>query len=68
MLGFSGLLTEVIEAGSGGIASSNPGLVKVFGGFVFPIGLVMYVSIILSSSYALLRFIWGSGSCFRVTN
>lgn len=44
MLSFGGLLAEVIQAGSGGISSSNPGLVKVLGGFVFPIGLVMYVS------------------------
>lgn len=41
MLSFGGLLSEVIQAGSAGINASNPGLVKVLGGFVFPVGLVM---------------------------
>ncbi|THH28615.1 hypothetical protein EUX98_g5571 [Antrodiella citrinella] len=43
MLSFGGLLSEVIQAGSGGINTDNPGLVKVMGGFVFPVGLVMIV-------------------------
>ncbi|KAI0785519.1 Formate/nitrite transporter [Abortiporus biennis] len=43
MLSFGGLLSEVIQAGSGGINASNPGLVKILGGFVFPVGLVMIV-------------------------
>jgi len=43
MLSFGGLLSEVIQAGSAGINASNPGLVKVMGGFVFPVGLVMIV-------------------------
>lgn len=41
MLSFGGLLSELIQGGSEGIAASNPGLVKVMGGFVFPVGLVM---------------------------
>ncbi|KAJ3482088.1 hypothetical protein NLI96_g7212 [Meripilus lineatus] len=43
MLSFGGLLSEIIQAGSGGINSSNPGLVKILGGAVFPVGLVMIV-------------------------
>ncbi|EIW83150.1 formate nitrite transporter [Coniophora puteana RWD-64-598 SS2] len=43
MLSFGGLLDVVISGGSPGIAASNPGLVKVMGGFVFPVGLVMIV-------------------------
>ena len=41
MLSFGGLLSEVVQAGSGGINANNPGLVKVLGGLVFPVGLVM---------------------------
>ncbi|KAH8093902.1 Formate/nitrite transporter [Cristinia sonorae] len=43
MLSFGGLLSEVLQAGSAGIGATNPGLVKVMGGFVFPVGLVMIV-------------------------
>ncbi|KAJ7647240.1 putative formate/nitrite transporter [Roridomyces roridus] len=43
MLSFSGLLSEVMSGGSPGLTASNPGLVKVLGGFVFPVGLVMIV-------------------------
>ena len=43
MLSFGGLLSELIQGGSPGLTASNPGLVKVMGGFVFPVGLVMYV-------------------------
>lgn len=43
MLSFGGLLSEIISGGSAGINSANPGLVKIMGGFVFPVGLVMYV-------------------------
>ncbi|KAI0026877.1 putative formate/nitrite transporter [Vararia minispora EC-137] len=43
MLSFGGLLSEIIQGGSQGINSSNPGLVKILGGFVFPVGLVMIV-------------------------
>jgi len=43
MLSFGGLLSEIIQAGSAGINASNPGLVKVMGGAVFPVGLVMIV-------------------------
>ncbi|KAM5543107.1 hypothetical protein V8D89_002981 [Ganoderma adspersum] len=43
MLSFGGLLSEVIGGGSGGINTSNPGLVKFFSGAVFPVGLIMIV-------------------------
>lgn len=42
-LSFGGLLDEVISGGSPALNASNPGLVKVLGGFVFPVGLVMCV-------------------------
>lgn len=41
MLSFGGLFDIIISGGSAGISASNPGLVKVLGGFVFPVGLVM---------------------------
>lgn len=40
-LSFGGLLSEVIQGGSPDINTNNPGLLKVMGGFVFPVGLVM---------------------------
>jgi len=43
MLSFGGLLYVVIVGGSTGLTASNPGLVHVLGGFVFPVGLVMIV-------------------------
>ncbi|KAJ8497135.1 hypothetical protein ONZ51_g686 [Trametes cubensis] len=43
MLSFGGLLSEIVSGGSGGISASNPGLVKFFGGAVFPVGLIMIV-------------------------
>ncbi|KAJ7901930.1 putative formate/nitrite transporter [Mycena olivaceomarginata] len=43
MLSFGGLLSEVISGGSPGLTQSNPGIVKILGGFVFPVGLVMIV-------------------------
>ncbi|KAF9244936.1 putative formate/nitrite transporter [Melanogaster broomeanus] len=43
MLSFGGLIDMIISGGSPGINSSNPGLLKVLGGFVFPVGLVMIV-------------------------
>jgi len=42
-LSFGGLLSEVISGGSPSLTTSNPGLVKILGGFVFPVGLVMIV-------------------------
>jgi formate/nitrite transporter FocA (FNT family) len=41
MLSFGGLLSEVVGGGSPGLTASNPGLVKVLAGGVFPVGLVM---------------------------
>lgn len=44
MLSFGGLLSEVISGGAPGLTDSNPGIVKILGGIVFPVGLVMYVT------------------------
>jgi formate/nitrite transporter len=41
MLSFGGILAEIVSGGSPGLTASNPGLVKILGGFVFPVGLVM---------------------------
>ncbi|KAI8994103.1 Formate/nitrite transporter [Trametes punicea] len=43
MLSFGGLLSEIVGGGSGGINTSNPGLVKFLSGAVFPVGLIMIV-------------------------
>jgi len=43
MLSYGGLLSEVLQGGAPGLTASNPGIVKILGGFVFPVGLVMYV-------------------------
>ncbi|KAI0344807.1 Formate/nitrite transporter, partial [Trametopsis cervina] len=43
LLSFGGLLSEIIQGGSPSLNTANPGLVKVLGGFVFPVGLVMIV-------------------------
>ncbi|KAF5322149.1 hypothetical protein D9619_001899 [Psilocybe cf. subviscida] len=43
MISFGGLLSEVLQGGAGGLTASNPGIVKVLGGFVFPVGLVMII-------------------------
>ena len=42
MLSFGGLLSEVIQGGATGLTASNPSIIKVLGGFVFPVGLVMF--------------------------
>ncbi|KAG6916667.1 hypothetical protein DXG01_005891 [Tephrocybe rancida] len=43
MLSFGGLLSEILSGGAAGLTQSNPGIVKILGGFVFPVGLVMIV-------------------------
>jgi len=43
MLSFGGLLSEVLQGGATGLTASNPGIVRILGGFVFPVGLVMIV-------------------------
>ncbi|KAK0504689.1 Formate/nitrite transporter [Armillaria luteobubalina] len=43
MLSFGGLLSEVISGGATALTLSDPGIVKILGGFVFPVGLVMIV-------------------------
>jgi formate/nitrite transporter FocA (FNT family) len=50
MLSFGGLLSEVLSGGSPGLTMSNPGIVKILGGFVFPVGLVMCVVILVLAS------------------
>ncbi|KAF8508585.1 Formate/nitrite transporter [Hysterangium stoloniferum] len=42
-LSFGGLLSEVVGGGAPGLTASDPGLVKLLSGFVFPVGLVMIV-------------------------
>ncbi|CAE6422314.1 unnamed protein product [Rhizoctonia solani] len=42
-LSFGGLLHIIVSGGSAGLTSANPGLVKLLGGVVFPIGLIMIV-------------------------
>ncbi|KAJ7588270.1 Formate/nitrite transporter [Mycena floridula] len=43
MLSFGGLMNEIINAGSTDLIQTNPALVKVLGGFVFPTGFVLIV-------------------------
>jgi len=43
MLSFGGLFDIIISGGSPSLSAANPGIVKVLGGFVFPVGLVMIV-------------------------
>ncbi|KAH9940530.1 Formate/nitrite transporter [Epithele typhae] len=43
MLSFGGLLFEIVNGGSPGLTASNPGLVKLLAGAVFPVGLIMIV-------------------------
>jgi len=43
LLSFGGLLAQVLGAGSPSLTASNPGLVRILSGFVFPVGLVMIV-------------------------
>jgi len=43
MLSYGGLLSAVLQGGATDLTTSNPGLVKILGGFVFPVGLVMIV-------------------------
>lgn len=42
MLSFGGLLAEVLQGGATGLTASDPGIVKILGGFVFPTGLAMF--------------------------
>jgi hypothetical protein len=42
MLSFGGLISEILQGGATGLTASNPGIVKILGGFVFPVGLVMF--------------------------
>ncbi|KAI6157540.1 putative formate/nitrite transporter [Pisolithus tinctorius] len=43
MLSFGGLFDLIMTGGSPSLTTSNPGIVKVLGGFLFPVGLVMIV-------------------------
>jgi formate/nitrite transporter len=42
-LSFGGLLSTIVGGGSTDLTTSDPGLVKLLSGFVFPVGLVMIV-------------------------
>ena len=42
MLSFGGLLSEVLQGGATGLTASDPSIIKVLGGLVFPVGLVMF--------------------------
>ena len=44
VISFGALTYLIFTCGATGLNQSNPGIVKVVGGFVFPVGLVMYVS------------------------
>jgi formate/nitrite transporter FocA (FNT family) len=46
MLSFGGLLSTILQGGSPSLTTSNPGIVKILGGFVFPVGLAMYVILV----------------------
>jgi hypothetical protein len=63
MLSFGGLLSAVLQGGSPGLTASNPGIVKVLGGFIFPVGLVMYV--ILFFPLGPLQPTGKLGSCYK---
>jgi formate/nitrite transporter FocA (FNT family) len=54
LLSFGNLLSEFVSAGSPGLNASNPGLVKILSGFVFPIGLVRS-AIVLSYIFLLVH-------------
>lgn len=41
MLSFGGLLSQIVSGGAVGLNQSNPGIVKILGGAVFPVGLIM---------------------------
>ncbi|KAF5354963.1 hypothetical protein D9756_005369 [Leucocoprinus leucothites] len=41
MLAFGNLLSQIISGGSPSLNQSNPGIVKILGGAVFPVGLIM---------------------------
>lgn len=43
MLSFGGLLSLIISGGSPALTQTDPGIVKVIGGMVFPVGLIMIV-------------------------
>jgi hypothetical protein len=43
MISFGGLLSQILSGGAPGLNQTNPGIVKVLGGFVFPVGLTMSV-------------------------
>ncbi|KAJ6500756.1 Formate/nitrite transporter [Mycena sanguinolenta] len=47
MLSFGGLMNVLVNAGSTGLNASNPALVKILGGFVFPSGFVLIVMLSL---------------------
>jgi len=42
ILSFGSLFDFIVQGGSPSLTSTNPGIVKLLGGFVFPVGLVAY--------------------------
>lgn len=56
MLSFGGLLSIVLSGGSPGLNASNPGIVHILSGFVFPAGLVMWIEFYSIST--VLLFLW----------
>ncbi|KAL5528082.1 hypothetical protein ACEPAF_7218 [Sanghuangporus sanghuang] len=64
-LSTGGLLLEIIEGGSPQLNSDNPGLVKILGGGVFPVGLVMIVLTgqeLLTSNMMVFPMAWMKGA------
>jgi len=43
MISFGGLLSLILQAGCTELNQTNPGLVKIIGGAVFPVGLIMII-------------------------
>jgi len=66
MLSFGGLLSELLQGGAAGLTATNPGIVKVLGGFVFPVGLVMCISILFYTMQGCSHY-W-LGLCCRALN
>jgi hypothetical protein len=54
LLSFGNLLSEIVSAGSPALNASNPGIVKLISGFVFPAGLTMSV---ITFSYLSVRLV-----------
>ncbi len=58
MLLFGGLLSLILQGGAAGLNQTNPGIVKVLGGAVFPVGLIMWAQSI-STGWSYIDFMIG---------